>query len=58
MVWIQEKIGEFQKKNRCEFKKNCSEVVLDTKMFKNNMAKKKQNWLCQVSGKIDLGVVV
>ena len=44
MVWIQKKEEIPQKK--CEFqKKNCSEVVLDTKMFKNNMINIKKSKL-------------
>ena len=43
MVWIQKK-GEFHKKN-VNSKKNCSEVVLDTKMFKNNMINIKKSKL-------------
>ena len=45
MVWIQKKKVNSTKK-KCEFqKKNCSEVVLDTKMFKNNMINIKKSKL-------------
>ena len=44
MVWIQKK-GEFHKKKMWIPKKNCSEVVLDTKMFKNNMINIKKSKL-------------
>ena len=44
MVWIQKKKVNSTKKN-VNSKKNCSEVVLDTKMFKNNMINIKKSKL-------------
>ena len=44
MVWIQKKRGNSTKKSEFQ-KKNCSEVVLDTKMFKNNMINIKKSKL-------------